>query len=238
MNTHHRPTPRPRGHAALAATACAALLGACSSTSPTVPGPMVATALQTPLYLERPSNGAIFQPGMNANSLFSPERRPSAVGDTMKVDIAETLKASQKQTTDTSRSSQLASKGPGGSSKVGFIDRLLNLNASASGADSFKGSGTTSTENSFATQIAVTVINVMPNGNLLVAGERSIGLNQGVNTIRFSGIVNPRSIQPGNVVPSGEVVNASLESVAQGDVSDASSRTWLQRVLARTLSVW
>ena len=46
------------------------LLAACSSTPPTVPGPMVATALQTPLYLERPSNGAIFQPSMNANSLL------------------------------------------------------------------------------------------------------------------------------------------------------------------------
>lgn len=235
MNTPHPPRQRLRCLAALAPQAL--LLCACSS-QPTVPGPMVAAPLQTPLYLERPSNGAIFQPGMNANSLFSPERRPSAVGDTLKIDISETLKASQKQTTDTSRASQLASKGPGGSSKVGFIDRLLNLNATASGSDSYKGSGTTTTENSFSTQIAVTVINVMPNGNLLVAGERSVGLNEGVNTIRFSGIVNPRSIQPGNIVPSGDVVNASLESVAQGDVSETSSRTWLQKVLARTLSVW
>jgi len=190
------------------------------------------------MFLERPSNGAIYQPGMNPNSLFSADRRPSAVGDTLKVDIDEGLKASQKQSTDTSRDNKLAVKGPGGSSRVGAIERLLNLDASASGSDSFKGDGSTQTDNSFPTQMAVSVINVLPNGHLLVAGERNIGLNRGVNTLRFSGIVNPRDIRPGNVVQSRDVVNASLESVAQGDVSEASSRSWLQRVLARTLSVW
>ena len=72
----------------------------------------------------------------------------------------------------------------------------------------------------------------------LSAGERNVGLNKGVNTLRFSGIVNPRDIRPGNLVSSRDVVNASLESVAQGDVSEASSRSWLQRVLARSLSIW
>ena len=65
-----------------------------------------------------------------------------------------------------------------------------------------------------------------------------MGLNKGVNTLRFSGIVNPRDIRPGTVGASRDVVNASLESVAQGDVSEASSRSWLQRVLARSLSIW
>ena len=84
----------------------------------------------------------------------------------------------------------------------------------------------------------VAAVAIRPNGNLLVAGERNVGLNKGVNALRFSGIVNPRDIRPGNVVASRDVVNASLESVAQGDVSEASSRSWLQRVLARSLSIW
>ncbi|WP_423597729.1 flagellar basal body L-ring protein FlgH [Roseateles sp. MS654] len=216
----------------------AAALSACSSTPQTVAGPMLVPPPQAPLYIERPNNGAIYQPGMAATSLFSGEKRPSAIGDTLKVDIQETLKASQKQTTDTSRDNKLAVRGPGGKSNVGVVERLLNVDATASGSDSFKGSGTTETDNSFVTQVAVSVINVLPNGNLLVAGERNVGLNKGVNTLRFSGIVNPRDIRPGNVVASRDVVNASLESVAQGDVSEASSRSWLQRVLARSLSIW
>ncbi|UXH79211.1 flagellar basal body L-ring protein FlgH [Roseateles amylovorans] len=247
---HDRPTarhPTPGARTTVVArctsTALAALaslmLAACASApTPTVPGPMVVTPPQAPMYLERPNNGAIYQASMATTSLFSGERRPSAIGDTMKVDIDDSIKARQKQTTDTSRDNKLSVKGPGGRSSVGIVDRLLNADASAAGSDSFKGSGTTETENSFVTQVAVSVINVMPNGHLLVAGERNVGLNKGVSTLRFSGIVNPRDIRPGNVVSSRDVVNASLESVAQGDVSEASSRTWLQRVLARSLSIW
>jgi flagellar L-ring protein precursor FlgH len=231
---------RAARRAAALATAAGALiaLGGCAGAPPTVPGPMLVAPPQAPMYIERPSNGAIYQPGMSPTSLFSGEKRPSAIGDTLKVDIQETLKATQKQTTDTSRDNRLAVRGPGGQSKVGAVERLLNIDATASGSDAFKGSGTTETDNSFVTQVAVSVINVLPNGNLLVAGERNVGLNKGVNTLRFSGIVNPRDIRPGNVVASRDVVNASLESVAQGDVSEASSRSWLQRVLARSLSIW
>ncbi|WP_431102962.1 flagellar basal body L-ring protein FlgH [Roseateles noduli] len=216
----------------------ATLIGCASAPSTVVRTPTLVAQPLAPMYLEHPANGAIYQPSMSANSLFSGEKLPSAIGDTLKVDIRETVKASQKQTTDTSRDNKLAVHGPGGKSKIGAVEKVLNLDGTAAGSDSFKGSGTTETDNSFVTQVAVSVINVLPNGNLVVAGERNIGLNKGVNTLRFSGIVNPRNIRPGNVIASGDVVNASLESVAQGDVSEASSRTWLQRVLARSLSIW
>lgn len=217
----------------------AVMLCGCAGGPPsTVPGPMRVPVPQAPLYLERPSNGAIYQPHMAGSTLFSGERRPSAIGDTLKVDIEERVEARQKQATDTSRDNRLTVKGPGGSSRVGVIDRLLNIDATASGSDAFKGEGSTETSTRFITQVAVSVINVMPNGHLLVAGERRVGLNSGVSTVRFSGIVNPRDIRPGNVVSSTDVVDASLENVAQGDVSEASSRTWLQRVLARSLSLW
>ena len=239
MNASTPPTTWPTAWPAVTAVlGAAAMLVACAGTPPTVAGPMMVTPPQAPMYIERPNNGAIYQPSMATTSLFSGEKRPSAIGDTMKVDIQETLKATQKQTTDTSRDNKLAVHGPGGQSRIGAVERLLNIDATAAGSDSFKGSGTTETDNSFTTTVAVSVINVLPNGNLLVAGERNVGLNKGVNTLRFSGIANPRDIRPGNLVSSRDVVNASLESVAQGDVSEASSRSWLQRVLARSLSIW
>ncbi len=223
-----------------AALAASLLLCACASAPPSVvPGPVLATPIKPPMFLERPNNGAIYQSTMSANSLFSAERRPQAIGDTLKVDIAESLKASQQQSTDTSRQNNVAVKGPGaGKKSSNLIDSLLNVDASASGSDAFKGKGTTDASTSFNTQLAVTVINVLPNGHLVVAGERNIGLNGGRNTLRFSGTLDPRDILPGNVVNSRDVVNASLETVAQGDVSEAASRTWLQRVLTRSLSIW
>lgn len=229
-----------RASAVLGALALAGLLGACAAPPPSlVNGPLLAAPPQQPMFLERPNNGAIFQAHMAQGALFSGERRPRAIGDTLKVDIAESLQASHKQASDTSRDNKLASKGPGtGGGSGGIFASLLNVDASASGSDAFKGSGHTEASNSFNAQVAVTVINVLPNGHLLVAGERSIGLNNGVNTLRFSGIVDPRDVRPGNVVASRDVVNANLENVARGDVSEAASRSWLQRVLTRSLSIW
>lgn len=221
------------------AAALCTLLGACASAPPSiVNGPLIAAPQPVPMFLEQPSNGAIFQAHMGHTTLFSAERRPRAIGDTMKVDIAENIRAIQKQTGETNRESKLATKGPGGAKAGTALASLINVDATASGSDSFKGSGNAETANSFNAQLAVTVINVLPNGNLLVAGERSMGLNGGVSTLRFSGIVNPRDIGPGNVVASRDVVNANLENAARGDVSDAASRSWLQRVLARSLSIW
>jgi flagellar L-ring protein precursor FlgH len=218
----------------------ALLLGACAASKPPalVQGPLLAPPPQAPLYLERPSNGAIYQAHMNSGSLFSSERRPRAIGDTLKVDIAESQQATQRQSTDTSRDNKVAVKGPGSGNKNGVIGAILNADASASGSDAFKGSGSTEASSSFTGHVAVTVINVLANGHLLVAGERSTGLNNGVSTLRFSGVVDPHDIRAGNIVSSRDVVNASLENVAQGDVSEAASRSWLQRVLTRSLSIW
>jgi flagellar L-ring protein precursor FlgH len=114
----------------------------------------------------------------------------------------------------------------------------MNVDASAAGSGSFKGNGETSSTTTFNGQLAVTVINVMPNGNLLVAGERTIALNGGINLLRFSGTVNPRDIQAGNIAASTDAVNARVELAGSGEVSDAASRRWIQRVLAESLSFW
>ncbi|WP_077034549.1 flagellar basal body L-ring protein FlgH [Pelomonas sp. KK5] len=222
----------------LSAAAALLLLAGCASDPGGVAGPVQAAPLPPALFVERPNNGAIYQPYMAAASLFSGERRPQAIGDTMKVNIAERLKAEQQLGTTTSRANQMSVKGPGGSSKSSFVDSLLNANASASGSDGYTGSGKASASNSFDAQLAVSVINVLPNGNLVVAGERRTGLDAGMQVLRFSGIVNPQDIRPGNQVDSRDVVNASLENVARGDLSEAARRNWLQRVLTRATSVW
>lgn len=216
----------------------AACIAACSSPPSLVTVPVAATPAAAPMFLEQPHNGAIYQAHMANGTLFSGERRPRAIGDTMKVDISESVRAAQKHSGDTSRESKLSAKGPGGAKPGTPLAKLINIDATASGSDTFKGSGNAETASSFNAQLAVTVINVLPNGHLLVAGERSMGLNGGVSTLRFSGVVNPRDIGPGNVVASQDVVNANLENVARGDTSEAASRSWLQRVLARSLSIW
>ncbi|WP_431260950.1 flagellar basal body L-ring protein FlgH [Roseateles chitinivorans] len=215
-----------------------ALLSACASNEALVQGPVQGMPAPDGAYVERVNNGAIYQPGMAAASLFTTERRARQVGDSLKVAISESLSATQKSRTDTSRDNKLAVKGPGGSSNVGIVDRLLKADATASGSDSYKGSGDTEASGSLSGQMAVSVINVLPNGHLVVAGERSIAMNGGLQTLRFSGVVNPQDIRTGNQVQSADVVNARMEVAGKGEVSEAARRSWLQRVLTSSLAIW
>lgn len=219
---------------------CAAcLVTACALTPDSiVPQPVTVTPIARPVNIERLNNGAIFQVGSNA-APFSGRRKPRNVGDTLKVEISETMSATNKVKTDTSRDNAMATKGPGTSSTSGgLVNKLLNLDASASGSDSFKGEGNTENSSSFTGQLAASVINVLSNGNLVVAGERSVAVNGGVSTLRFSGIVDPKDLKENNIVASADVVNAKLEVLGRGEVSEAGRRTWLQRILTNSLSVW
>ena len=216
------------------------LSGCASSNSPFANLPMSATPYETPAYIEKVNTGSLFQAGMDANSLFSGDRKPRAVGDTLKVNIAEKFNASNKINTTTSRDNKVATKGPGtnAGSGGGFIDKILNVDASAAGSDAYKGSGTTDNAGAFNALLTASVINVLPNGHLMVAGERSISLNGGTSTLRFFGIVNPKTIRAGNVVASEDVLNAKFEVAGQGDVADSGSRNWLQRFLTNNLTIW
>jgi len=191
-----------------------------------------------PPQIERVATGAIYRPDV-PSAVFGSERRARAVGDTLKVDIAESLKASNKHTTDNKRDNKVSTKGPGTSnSGTGLFTRLLNLDATASGSDSFKGSGEGESESSFTGRVAVAVIRVLGNGHLLVAGQRSIALSNGTTVLRFSGVVNPRDIQPGDVVASADVVDAQLEAMGRGELGENTRRSWLQRVFTNSLRVW
>lgn len=218
-----------------------ACLAGCASPPPTsISGPLRAAPLRPPPNLERLPNGAIFRADAPYIGLFTGERRPSAIGDTLKIDIVENLNASTRLSTDTSRENKVASKGPGAGSGAlgGALKGLLNLDASASGSDSFKGDGQSAHVQKFDGRIAATVVNVLANGHLVVAGERSIALNSGATVLRVSGIVDPADIRSGNVVASRDVVDARLEALGGGDIGGSGQRGWLQRLLTDSLRVW
>ncbi|WP_180129191.1 flagellar basal body L-ring protein FlgH [Rhodoferax sp. BLA1] len=211
------------------------LLGCASAPTTTVPGPLSALPIARPANLERVTTGSLFQ--ASSGSLFTGRQKPRAIGDTVKVNISEKLSASDTVKEDASRETSLKSKGPG-VREDSPLAGIFNQDATASGSSSFKGNGTAKNDSSFTGQLAASVINVLANGNLVVAGQRSIALHGGGSTLRFSGVIDPRDIRDGNVIQSSDVVNARLEVVAQGDSSEIASRTWLQKVLSRTLSVW
>ena len=109
------------------------------------------------------------------------------------------------------------------------LDQLAEYGFDVSGKNDFSGSGGAAANNSFTGTITVTVIDVLYNGNLKVRGEKQIAINQGTEFIRFSGVVNPRTISGRNTVVSTEVADARIEYVGDGYINEAQTMGWLQR---------
>ena len=224
----------------LSALAVAGAMAACSSPQPLVQGPVSVRPVAPPSYAERTVTGGIYRANLNNVSLFSDQRKPQAIGDTIKVDISEALDASSVVNSVNSRENAVTSKGPGmNSNSLGtLLKGLANMDASASGSDSFTGKGNSQNTAKFNARLSAYVINVLSNGNLVVAGERSMSFNGTLNTLRFSGVVNPLDIKAGGIVASGDVVDAKTELTGSGGTADTASRGWLQKLLTDGLSVW
>jgi flagellar L-ring protein precursor FlgH len=83
--------------------------------------------------------------------------------------------------------------------------------------------------------ITVTVVDVLANSNLQVSGEKQMLINQGTEFIRFSGVVNPRTVGADNTVLSTQVADARIEYSAKGYIAEAQTMGWLQRFFLNVL---
>ena len=182
----------------------ALLLGGCAVTPDTIthqkprdkkdeaPRPVVA------------ANGAIFQ--TNAYRPIFEDHKARLVGDNLTIVITERTNATKSGSDANARKSAV---------DIGIPTVLdkdwKRFSASASGSREVDETGAKSANNLFNGTIAVTVIDVAPNGNLIVSGEKQIAMDNGSEFIRFSGIVDPKEVRIGNQVPSTSVADARLE---------------------------
>lgn len=203
----------------------ATLLSGCVTTTPPTAVHQPMTARPEPRSQSATSNGAIYNVA-SARPLFE-DRRARFVGDTITINISEKTQASKKSDTAAERSQAMEASVP---TMIGLpFKSVLGTTLSASDASKFSGKGSNTSANDFTGTITVTVIEVMPNGNLLVSGEKQIGLKEGEEFIRFSGVVNPNNITASNTVQSGQVADARMEFKANGFVDSAQVMGWLAR---------
>lgn len=163
---------------------------------------------------------ASFRPGFE-------DPRARMVGDSVTIQITERLSASQSNNSTVDRTSGL------NASVTAFpflsTTTLGKLGTGASSNNNFEGKGATQATNTFSGTITATVVEVLPNGHLVVVGDKQIGVNQNVDVLRFSGTVDPRNIQPGNLVTSTAIANARVESRGRGAQFDAQTFGWISR---------
>ena len=204
-----------------------ALLPGCASiysTPPTaVHQPM--TARPEPRPQATPATGAIFQ-ASQARPLFE-DRRARHVGDTLTINLVESTTAQKAANSSATRASGV-SGGITAASRVPLAG-LAGMNIEAGVDSEFSGKGASAANNRFNGTISVTVIEVYPNGNLLVSGEKQVAINQGNEFIRFSGVANPTMVTAANTVQSTQVADARIEYKGSGYIDESNQIGWLQR---------
>src|SRR5574343_655672 len=204
----------------------------CSSVPPTnVHQPM--TARPSPRYEMASGNGAIYQ--ASASRPLFEDRRARFVGDTITVKITESTSASTKSNSKLDQSNS-QKYGVGGS--TGMVGRVLPgaIDLSATSSTAFSGKGEAANNNIFTGNMTVTVIDVMPNGNLLVSGEKQVAIGKEQEFVRVSGIVNPSFVDASNTVESSRIADARIEYKSAGQVSDGQVMGWLARFFLNVMA--
>jgi flagellar L-ring protein precursor FlgH len=80
-------------------------------------------------------------------------------------------------------------------------------------------------------QIAVRVIDVLPNHNLLIEGKRETSFSDEHQTIVLHGVIRPEDVTSANTVLSYNVADASISIVGKGTVTDTQNKGWFTRIL-------
>jgi flagellar L-ring protein precursor FlgH len=202
-------------------TAAAVLSGCATTPSSIVAAPKTARPLTSEQLQAVPNNGAIYQ-----SSAFRPvfeDRRARHVGDVLTLVITERTSANKAGTASGNKSGSVSAALP--KKLQSTFGNPLSLNTENTYTD---GDNQTAS-NAFTGTMGITVVEVLSNGNLIVAGEKQVGMNKGTEYIRFSGMINPDSIATGNTVSSTAVADARVEyrtanTVDRAELSSMASR--------------
>ena len=176
---------------------------------------------------ETPANGSIYQTWQQP-FLFE-DIKARRLGDILTVVLVERTQASKSASTSTSKGSEIDIQPP-----IIFGEPILNngneiLSADMQSDQAFDGEGDSSQRNQLDGSVTVVVVDVMPNGYLVVEGEKWIGINQGEEFIKVSGIVRPQDVRYDNSVLSTQLANANIAYRGKGALADSNTQGWLTR---------
>lgn len=203
-----------------------ALTGCFTNKKPMPDDPAYAPTIAANMPVPQRTEGSLYQDAYGL-SLFG-DRKAHFVGDVITVTLSERTVSRKSSGVNTNKNSGVEfNAGP-----------LLGVNPTFKGNElttsleqgrTFDGSADADQSNSLQGNITVTVAEILPNGNLIVRGEKWITLNRGDEFIRISGIVRPDDIEPNNTVVSTRLANAKISYSGTGDLANSTSMGWLSR---------
>jgi flagellar L-ring protein precursor FlgH len=180
------------------------LIGGCAMTPPTiVQRPTTSKPERT---ASAPSNGSIYQVA-DYRPLFE-DPRARSIGDVITMTINENTSAGKAAAASDTKAGSAAYSAPQIFGLPAATTAKLGLSTTSS--NKFSDAGAITSSNNFTSTMGLTVLDVLPNGNLVVSGEKQIALDKSVEYIRFSGVVSPQVIV-NNTVSSTQVADARVE---------------------------
>lgn len=177
-----------------------------------------------------PSPGSLFSSsGQLADAVR--DLRAGRVDDIVTILVSDRASAAAKGTTNTARKSSanagISALG-GALSATGRWPKLANM----SGEHQLQGQGTTTRESTFSTTLSARVTHVLPNGNLVVQGEKQIWVNSERQAVIVRGIVRPADLTSGNLIQSDRLADLEVRISGKGVVADSVRRPFiLYRIL-------
>jgi flagellar L-ring protein FlgH len=173
------------------------------------------------------SNGAIYQVGRDVALFENPIARH--VGDIVTIVLNESTAAKKSATTTTAKTTSDTLPGMTLFGSPVTIHGTPVLSGNINDASKFNGEGDSAQSNSLTGYITATVVRVLPNGNLLIKGEKQIWINQGSEYVRVSGVIRPIDLAPDNSIPSLKVGAARISYGGKGALADSNAPGWLSR---------
>ena len=174
--------------------------------------------------------GGIFK--TNSAGLFASDIRAREVGDILTVSLNETFAATKSQNAASAKDDSFGVTLPTGIPNLftgGYDKNAAGLNAGTK--RSFAGSGSAAQSNSLTGLLTVTVTRVFDNGNMEIAGQKKLTLNNGDEYVRLTGLIRPEDVSATNTVQSNRIADAEIVYVGAGEIADSSRQGWLSRTM-------
>jgi len=224
-------------------TVCSVLMITACTTNTVKRDPEYAAVRPVAVEKQQRNDGAIFD--VSSNVSYFEDYRARRVGDILTVTLEEKTEAEKESETTISKSNSNGITNPTvfGTTPEFDLPSFLplasnkdnNLAFSLGSTHNFSGAGDSDQSNKLTGDISVSVVEVLPNGNLIIRGEKVITINQGNEYIRISGIISPRDLDSDNSISSKRIADAQISYVGDGATNDANVIGWLSRFFISAL---
>ena len=170
------------------------------------------------------SNGSLFQ--QRSISLFE-DPKPYRIGDIITILLQESTSASKNSGTSSKKEDDISMAAPTifGAPVTYKGNDVFEMNIAPE--REFSGESDSSQSNSLSGEITVTVVDILPNDNLVVQGEKWFVLNQGKEYIRIAGVIRPQDVSPDNTLSSSKLADAQIAYSGEGFLADVNNQGWL-----------